>query len=296
MYEAHEPSRPAVLPIAIGVVLALLAGFAGGYFVGSRDRLAPESATTAAAPAVAPTGAATRGTGAAPSGAATRDQPGQYSEQKVSPPPATSESKPTEPKTTEPPPVVQETGPTRRAPAAGTAAPSVRTQAPAKSSGTIVLKSTPSHAGVMLNGTWRGRTPLTLDRMAFGRYVVRIVQPGYHVAQEDFMLGPRDAEHTFNARLEPTPSAAKRERAAPSSETASRGGGFVGTLYVDSRPRGASVVLDGKNIGTTPLQLSDVAIGSHVVRIEMAGKKPWSTTTRVTAGETARVTGSLEDK
>ena len=37
-------------------------------------------------------------------------------------------------------------------------------------------------------------------------------------------------------------------------------------------------------------------IGSHVVRIEMAGKQPWTTTTRVVAGEMQRVTGSLEDR
>src|SRR5262249_50696680 len=43
MYEQPDSSRPAVLPTAIGVVLGLLAGFAGGYFVGSRDRLAPET-------------------------------------------------------------------------------------------------------------------------------------------------------------------------------------------------------------------------------------------------------------
>ena len=39
-----------------------------------------------------------------------------------------------------------------------------------------------------------------------------------------------------------------------------------------------------------------VAIGSHVVRIEMAGKQPWTTTTRIVAGEMQRVTGSLEDR
>jgi hypothetical protein len=67
-------------------------------------------------------------------------------------------------------------------------------------------------------------------------------------------------------------------------------------LYVDSNPRGASVLLDGKNIGMTPLTLNNVSVGSHVVRIEMPGKRSWASTTRVVAGETARVTGSLEDK
>jgi hypothetical protein len=70
---------------------------------------------------------------------------------------------------------------------------------------------------------------------------------------------------------------------------------FTGSLYVDSRPRGATVLVDGKSIGQTPLSVADVAIGEHLVRIELAGKKPWSTTARVVAGQMARVTGSLED-
>jgi hypothetical protein len=71
---------------------------------------------------------------------------------------------------------------------------------------------------------------------------------------------------------------------------------YSGSIYVDSRPRGATVFVDGRSVGQTPLSLPGVPIGSHVVKIEMAGKQPWSSTTRVTAGATARVTGSLEDK
>jgi hypothetical protein len=39
-----------------------------------------------------------------------------------------------------------------------------------------------------------------------------------------------------------------------------------------------------------------VPIGSHVVRIEMAGKKPWTSAARVAAGKKTSVTGSLEDR
>jgi serine/threonine-protein kinase len=289
MYDAVETSRPAVLPTAIGVVLGLLAGFAGGYFVGSRDRVPSETVTTTAAQSTA-----------APAGAATHDQAGQFSEQKVTPAPASpaagvpTASKPTEPKTTEAPPVVQEGEPSR---GAARAAPPLSTRERAQSNGTIVVKSTPAHAGVTVNGKWRGRTPLTLEHLALGRYVVRIVQPGYHVAQEEFALGAHDADRTFSAKLEPNVSASKRETAAPkSSVPAAPAGGFFGALYVDSRPRGATVLLDGKNIGVTPMSLAEVPIGSHVVRVELAGKRPWMSTTTVTAGQTARVTMSLEDK
>jgi serine/threonine protein kinase len=296
--EPPESSRPTMLPVAIAAILSLLAGFAGGYFVGSRDRLLPETTS-----------------------AATHDQPRQYSEQKVSPQatPAPTTALPTEPKPTEIPPVVQETGSARgtEAPAAGSPAASGHAAAPTgtsahgtappaapaatrerpKSAGTIEVKSTPTHAGVTINGAWRGRTPLTLEHQAFGHYVIRIVQPGYQAAREEFTLGTRDADHTFTAKLEPTATAAKREPAAPKTAPApTPAQGYMGTLFVDSNPRGATVLLDGRHIGTTPMSLAEVPIGSHVVRVELAGKKPWTYSATIAAGQTTRVTMSLEDK
>ena len=167
-----------------------------------------------------------------------------------------------------------------------------------------MVKSIPSRAGVTVNGRWRGRTPLTLDALPFGQYEVRVVQPGFQVAREEVMLSARDATHTINARLERNPSTRLRAggpavpAAAPATPT-SRGAspaGLTGLLYVDSRPRGANVLIDGKRVGQTPLNLSEVPVGEHVVRIEMAGKKSWTSSHTVTAGKMTRVTGSLEDK
>ena len=259
-----DPSRPPVLPIAVGVVLGLLVGFAGGYFVGTRDRLAPPAAdsTTATAPASDP------GAGVAPPGPATPDKPGQYSEQKVAPPPVR-----------ETPPIPNETArtPSRSAPATGR----------------LVVRSTPSRASVTINGRWRGRTPLTLDDLPFGTYAVRVVQPGYLPAREDVRLDARAAEHTFSPRLTreasaaPAPARPAAEPAAPVATT--------GSLFVDSRPRGARVFVDGRSVGQTPLSLPEMSVGSHQVRIEMAGKQPWTSTAMVRAGAMARVSGSLED-
>ena len=67
-----------------------------------------------------------------------------------------------------------------------------------------------------------------------------------------------------------------------------------GTVYVDSRPRGARVLIDGRLAGTTPALLPDVSAGSHVVRLELEDHKAWTTSTRVAAGQRTSVTGSLE--
>jgi hypothetical protein len=67
-------------------------------------------------------------------------------------------------------------------------------------------------------------------------------------------------------------------------------------LYVDSRPRGATVLLDGKSVGQTPVSVPEVPIGTHIVRLELTGKRPWTVATTVIAGKRTSVTGSLEDQ
>ena len=85
-------------------------------------------------------------------------------------------------------------------------------------------------------------------------------------------LGTRDADHVFVTKLEPTATAARREPVAPKTAPAPGPTGvYVGTLYVDSNPRGATVLLDGRKIGVTPISLAEVPIGSHVLRVELAG-------------------------
>jgi hypothetical protein len=93
------------------------------------------------------------------------------------------------------------------------------------------------------------------------------------------------------------PRGAVRPAPAPAPSRAEPQAGstvFTGSIYVDSRPRGARVTVDGKPAGVTPLRVPDVRIGTHVVRLELADHRWWSTTTRVTAGQEQRVTGSLE--
>ncbi len=158
------------------------------------------------------------------------------------------------------------------------------------------MKSTPSRAHVTVNGQWRGRTPLTLDALPFGNYVVRVVHECCDVAREEVTLTVRDASHTIDARLEPKGRAAGPGAAGATAPAAEPPANLTGSLYVDSRPQGANVLLDGRNVGKTPLNLTEVPVGTHVVRIEMTGKKPWMVSQNVTTGKIARVTGSLEDR
>ena len=146
-----------------------------------------------------------------------------------------------------------------------------------------------------VDGVWRGRTPLTLDKLRFKEYAVRIVQPGYAAAREEVSLSAAAPSRSVSVKLQRSAATVATPRPArPAPSPPAKPEVFTGSIYVDSRPRGARVLVDGKFMGTTPVRIADMSIGSHVVRLQLADHRDWTSSTRVTAGEEARVTGSLE--
>jgi serine/threonine protein kinase len=282
-----EPERPMMLPVAVGLILGLLPGFFAGYYVASRSSQTPQQAAAVTSPsATVPT-------------PGTASQAGkEWSEQAVSPtagqpsgsasagqPPATAPSVPSD----APAPALVD---------------SPRPRADAARTGRLIVRSTPSGAAVTVNGDWKGRTPLTLNKLALDSYVVRIVAPGYDVASEKLTLSASSPSRSISAKLKRQQAPARSTKAAaepkpqvqrpPAVTAAQTPKAQNGSLFVDSRPQGARVIVNGKEMGVTPLRVPDLPPGSYSVRIELADHRPWTTTARVVAGDVARVTGSLE--
>ena len=69
---------------------------------------------------------------------------------------------------------------------------------------------------------------------------------------------------------------------------------YVGVLAVDSEPTGSVVFVDRERVGETPLQLTRLRAGSHVVRIERDGYERWTTAVHVAADKETRVTAKLQ--
>jgi serine/threonine protein kinase len=255
---AADRPRPSALPFALILVAGLLVGFVAGYAVGTRG----QANGTAAPPAAEQ--AATAAAEPPPGG-------GQaYSEEKVEP-------------------------------AAAAVAANRR--------GTIVVRSTPSNAGVIVDGQWRGRSPVTLEDVPLGKHSIRVVHQGYVPRNTSVALSAEDSLGEVSvslvrearaarpsARQASPPRTPPRQpsRTAKPAATPAPTSGLTGALYVDSRPRGARIFVDGRAVGTTPMQLPKIDIGSHVVRLELAGHQTWTSAARVVAGSTAKVTGSLE--
>jgi hypothetical protein len=88
------------------------------------------------------------------------------------------------------------------------------------------------------------------------------------------------------ARVTPAPPATPRNAAAPR-------GSYRGSLAFRSAPQGARVFINGAFVGSTPLVLENLPVGSRAVRIEADGYQRWSASTQVVANQQTRVSATL---
>ncbi len=75
----------------------------------------------------------------------------------------------------------------------------------------------------------------------------------------DVAPSPRPAQQTSVTQSQPAPVVVHEETPAPS------------LLYVTTSPSGATVYVDGKKVGTTPIEGKEIDRGSHTVKISKSG-------------------------
>jgi serine/threonine-protein kinase len=267
-FSAPEPSARGFLPLVLALIVGLSVGFAAGYGVGSGSAPSErglEQQAAAPAPTDLPGGAEVTGT--------TEVAP---------PPPAVPADAP--PAAPPEPPRAADASP-RSVPAAAAAAKS----APAAVDGRIVVRSTPPGARVILDGQDVGRTPFTATEVSQGSHTVRLMRDGYAPAERRVTVTARRPAPSVSVQLTRARRAAPPEAPASASAAAT-----TGALMIESRPRGATVYVDGKFSGTTPMLMEGLDIGDHMVSIEAEGYRPWSSSVRIGSGERSRIAVSLE--
>lgn len=154
--------------------------------------------------------------------------------------------------------------------------------------GSVLIRSTPADADVVVNGKPRGNTPLALRDLALGSYTIRVARDGYAAEERTLQLTARRPATSTTINLRPISArgavADKTERTGP------------GLLNVQSRPAGARVFVNDRLAGSTPIAIPGLPAGDATVRIEKDGYVPWTATVRVSAGEQTAVRASLEGK
>ena len=133
--------------------------------------------------------------------------------------------------------------------------------------GLVTISSDPvTGAQVEIDGTPTGETPLKDIEIEAGNHTLRVVADRYQPHEQKIdVLGMRQSQN-IDVTLLP---------------------GW-GTLLVASRPEGATVRLDGTEIGTTPLQTEPMA-GRYRLELAKAGWKPITHEVDITASETAEI-------
>ena len=165
--------------------------------------------------------------------------------------------------------------------------------------GSLLIRSTPTDADVLVNGQARGKTPLTVRDLALGSYTIRVVREGYVAEERKLQLTAQQPTTSTTIVLRSTSArGATVDKPSTPRGAAERGAssGTAGALSVQSRPPGARVFVNDQLLGSTPLVVPGFPEGPAQVRIEMDGYQTWATTVRVAAGEQTRVAASLESK
>lgn len=93
---------------------------------------------------------------------------------------------------------------------------------------------------------------------------------------------------TRAAQRTPTRSVVRQEREPRRVQV------FRGSLAVRSNPDGAAVFMNGQRVGTTPLMLKELPIGSRALRLTLDGYEPWSRSVQVVAQQHTTVAAALQ--
>lgn len=139
-------------------------------------------------------------------------------------------------------------------------------------SGSVSIVSSPAGADLLLDGGYRGRTPITISGLSTGRHTIALELPGY-VRYEDAI----ELQNGIMTYLDPV-----------LTSTAA-----VGFISVVSSPAGAFVFVDGTYRGVTPLTVA-ATTGSRRIELDRPGYADWSSTAQVTTGVTVQVNAYLQ--
>jgi hypothetical protein len=162
-----------------------------------------------------------------------------------------------------------------RAPARD-AQPAVNVTPPAP--GRVVVRSVPAGALVTVDGRRAGETPVTVTDLSLGAHTLLIARPGYVPRTEQVTITSGAPSRSLTVELRPGLDVAAAQ---------------LGSIYVDTRPRGARVTVDGRLVGTTPVRVPELARGEHRVLVELDGFRAHSTVVTVQPGAQARLAVTL---
>jgi len=136
--------------------------------------------------------------------------------------------------------------------------------------GSIHVTSTPSGAGLYIDGIFQGNTPLTVQGLYPGPHIFTLSMDGYANYTRTLVIGTSSSNSLHGVLSQ----------------------GY-GTLYISSNPTGAEVYLDDILYGITPISMELIPTGNYLLSIRMSGYEDHESNITVLAGENAPIFVSL---
>jgi hypothetical protein len=146
--------------------------------------------------------------------------------------------------------------------------------------GGLLISSKPPGANIMIDGIYQGVTSTTISGLDAGSHRIRIAMAGYE-AYEGNVIVNADKTNPVSVTLTKLVTATKTTSAAP------------GSIDIRSQPTGATITLDGSQLGLTPAQLTNIKAGSHTLKLSLTGYSDWRQPVTVNSGSTTNVNAAL---
>jgi len=138
--------------------------------------------------------------------------------------------------------------------------------------GSISVKSKPSAAKILIDGREAGTTPETINDIECGDHVVKLIMDGYGDWSENVEVIPNKMS-SMTAVLQE----------------------MAGSVSIMSKPSKAMILIDGNEVGTTPMNVGDLSHGTHIVNISMDGYNAWSQSVEINAKQKAELSAVLQE-
>jgi|WetSurMetagenome_2_1015567.scaffolds.fasta_scaffold42280_3 hypothetical protein len=137
--------------------------------------------------------------------------------------------------------------------------------------GSLNIRSVPANVSVVVNGNYKGSTPLVVSSLDPGTYQITFSRFDYEKFSTTAAV-ESGAITEVTATLQPK----------------------TGNLIVNTTPAGAQISLDNTAAGTAPVTLNGLTAGNHTVNATLEGYLPFETVIRVIPNQT--VTSVIELK
>jgi eukaryotic-like serine/threonine-protein kinase len=167
------------------------------------------------------------------------------------------------------------------------------TKVPIKSN--LSINSNPGDVNVYLNNESLGQTPLDKYEVKSGNYSVKLEKDNFNTMDTSVTV-EEGINLTLNLNLSPVEKIVKKENEAPlkkSSVAKTTEKSSFASLLLNSIPSGATVYINNKNKGVTPLRLNELNSGNYEIKVTQSGYRDYVKNMQLESEENQKITANL---